>query len=114
LEHFSEQAIQAPEIQRLLPRIKANPHPGMPLTGEHLWGAEVIVHLSSGEVLSRRLEDLPCRDGNYPMTDDELWEKFQDCAGTALPRENVTALFKAIHELQTLPDAAAIARLMAA
>nr|WP_255701840.1 MmgE/PrpD family protein [Bordetella sp. LUAb4] len=114
LEHFSEQAIQAPEIRRLLPRIDASPHPDMPLNGAYLWGAEVIVHLTSGEVLSRRLEDLPCRDGNYPMTDDELWEKFQDCAGAALPRANVTPLFEVIHELQTLPDAAAIARLMAA
>lgn len=112
LEHFSEAAIQAPEIQRLLPRIEASPHPDMPLTGDHLWGAEVIVHLASGEVLSRRLEDLPCRDGNYPMTDAELWEKFQDCAGAALPPDTVTALFETLHGLRTLPDAAAICRLM--
>jgi len=114
LEHFVEEAIQEPEIQRLLQKIEASPHPDMPLAGEHLWGAEVIVQLASGEVLSRRLEDLPCRDGNYPMTDDELWEKFQDCAGAALPSDNVAALFKAIHGLPALPDAAAIVRLMAA
>ena len=114
LDHFSDDRVREPAIQQLLNKIQAEPHPDMPLAGDNLWGAEVIVRLKSGQVLSRRVANLPCRDGNYPMTADERWNKFEDCAGTRLSPAAARALYDEINGLASLTNVAAIVRLMTA
>ncbi|ALM82327.1 MmgE/PrpD family protein [Bordetella sp. N] len=112
LDHFSEACVQDPAILELLHKTEALPHPDMPLTGDHLWGAEVIVHLHSGAVFSRRIEDLTCRDGNYPMSDEELWEKFKDCAGARLAPVAVKQLYERLHNLKAIEDVGSVTALL--
>jgi 2-methylcitrate dehydratase PrpD len=113
LDHFSEACVQDPAIHELLNKTEALPHPDMPLTGDHLWGAEVIVHLHSGAVFSRRIEDLTCRDGNYPMSDAELWEKFRDCAAVRLAPDSVKHLYEQLHDLKGVQDVGSVTALLA-
>ena len=62
-------------------RTSARPHPDMPDTSPLQWGAEVVVTTRDGERFASRLDDFERRGpGGQPMTGEELWEKFADCA----------------------------------
>jgi hypothetical protein len=47
-----------------------------------------------------------------PLTDHELDVKFRDAAGRALPAGRVDAVLTAVRKLETVPDVAAVARLL--
>lgn len=112
LDHFSEAAVGEPAIRDLLAKVEARPHPDMPRTGENLWGAEVRITLRSGELLSRRIENLSCRDGSYPMGEQESWRKFEDCALVHLPAAQVRALYDALLDLPACGDVRRVSGLM--
>jgi len=67
-------------VRRLLPLIATGPHPDMPDDSPKQFGAEVAVILKDGRRLARRIDHLVCRGGDNPMSSEELFEKFEDCA----------------------------------
>ena len=96
-----------------MPRVTVRAHPEMVDDGPYQWGAEVVVTLASGERLASRIDDYPRRGpGGDPMRREELWAKFEDCAGRALPRAQVAPLFALLEKLDSLPDVAQVSRLM--
>lgn len=111
--HFEGEAHLEPEVQALLARTVARPHPGMANDSPQQFGAEVRVTLNDGRVLSRRIDDQVGRGGAQPMTSDELWEKFYDCARRALPKQDVLPLFERLETLEKAPDIAAVMRMLA-
>ena len=112
LAHFEGEAALEPEVRRLLALTRAAPHPDMPADGANQWGAEVIVTLVDGRRLSRRVDQLVGRGGDDPMSSEELWEKFLDCATRALPREAVAPLFDALEAIEEVGDIGEVTRLL--
>lgn len=112
LRHFEGGAHEEPEIRSLLQITQARPHPGMADDAEEQWGAEVTVTLRNGKCLSRRIDQLVGRGGKSAMTRDEMWEKFEDCAERALPRERLPQVFKMLNELESIGDVNDLTRLL--
>ncbi len=110
LAHFEGEAHSDPRIQRLLAVTQAGPHPEMTNELAKQFGAEVIVTLKDGRTLSRRIEDQVGRGGDNPMSSDELWEKFYDCAKRALPRQDIMPIFERLELLERIGDMAQIVR----
>jgi 2-methylcitrate dehydratase PrpD len=106
LAHFEPAAVMEPRIRALLAVTQARPHPDMADDAPAQWGAEVILTTKDGRRLSRRVDDMVGRGGDNPMSSDELWEKFSDCAELALPREQIMPLFE---RLETVDKAASVA-----
>jgi hypothetical protein len=79
---------------------------------EKQWGAEVVVTLKDGRVVSRRVDHLVGRGGDRPMSDAELWDKFEDCAARALPREQVAPLYERLETLDKVQDMSQVTRLL--
>jgi 2-methylcitrate dehydratase PrpD len=104
LKDFEGEAHLEPAVTRLLAVTEARPHPEMADDAPAQWGAEVIVTLKDGRRLARRVDNLVGRGGDNPMTADELWEKFSDCAARALPREQIAPLFERLETLDTASD----------
>jgi 2-methylcitrate dehydratase PrpD len=104
LKDFEGDAHLEPAITRLLDLTEARPHPDMADDAAEQWGAEVIVTMKDGRKLSRRVDNLVGRGGDNPMTPDELWEKFSDCAGRTLPREQIAPLFERLETLEAARD----------
>src|SRR5581483_10044657 len=104
LKDFEGEAHLEPAVTRLLALTEARPHPDMADDSDKQWGAEVIVTLKDGRRLSRRVDDLVGRGGDNPMTQDELWEKFSDCAAHSLPREQIAPLFDRLETLDAVSD----------
>jgi 2-methylcitrate dehydratase PrpD len=94
LRDFENGAENDPVVRALLSRITARPHPDMPVDGRYQWGAEVVIHTREGRRLASRIDDYErCGPGGQMMTDDELWEKFSDCAERLLPKPAIAPLF---------------------
>ncbi|WP_445502566.1 MmgE/PrpD family protein [Microvirga sp. G4-2] len=112
LKDFEGEAHNEPTIRRLLQITEARPHPDMADDAAEQWGAEVIVELKDGRMLSRRVDNLVGRGGDNPMSSDELWEKFEDCASRSLPREQIAPLFERLETLESVADIGQLTRLL--
>ncbi|KRE18248.1 2-methylcitrate dehydratase [Bosea sp. Root381] len=112
LKDFEGEAHFDPVIQHLLDVTQASAHPEMRDDAPEQWGSEVIVDLKDGRRVSRRIENLVGRGGAYPMSSQELWDKFSDCAERALPREQVAPLFERLETLDSVSEMSQLSRLM--
>jgi 2-methylcitrate dehydratase PrpD len=113
LEHFFNDAYRDPDIQALLPRIHAAPHPEMRMdnSGEH-FGAEVRVTLKDGRVLSQRVGQAIGRGVANPLPAELLEAKFLDCASRALPAATAQRLLAMLRQLETVPVVSDVAQAM--
>ena len=103
LEHFEGNAHFDPAIRDLMARTEARQHPDMPDTSPLQWGAEVVVTTRDGQRLASRLDDFERRGpGGAPMSTEELWAKFEDCAKRALPRRQIAPLFDLLGRIETV------------
>jgi len=71
----------------------------MPGESENQFGSEVAVVLNDGRQISRRIDHRLGRGPDHPMSDEELRQKFENCAGRVLTATQVELLF---HKLQVL------------
>jgi len=101
-----------PDIRSLMAKTIAREHPDMPDDSPEQFGAEVIITLNSGITLSRRVNSLIGRGGDHPLSADELWEKFSDCAQRSMTPSQVKPLFDALQNLENVKDIRQITALM--
>jgi 2-methylcitrate dehydratase PrpD len=112
LDDFEGTAHFDPEIRKLMAKTIAREHPDMPDDSPEQFGAEVLITLTSGRTLSRRVNSLIGRGGDNPLTDEELWEKFSDCAQRALPAPVLRTLFDTLQSFENIKDIRQITALM--
>jgi 2-methylcitrate dehydratase PrpD len=112
IRDFEDAAVMEERVRRLLPMITTGPHPDMPEDSSQQFGAEVIVTTKDGQRLARRIDHLVCRGGDYPMTDEELFEKFEDCAHRALAHDQIMPLYERLETLDKAPDLRQVAKLL--
>ena len=112
LGHFEGEAHRDPAIRALLERTTARPHPDMADDASEQFGAEVRVTLNDGRNYSRRVDGLVGRGGSNPMSADELWEKFYDCARRSLSKHDVLPLFDRLETLEKVKDIRDVTRLL--
>ena len=112
LKDFEGSAHFDPDVRRLMARTIAREHPDMPDDSPEQFGAEVILTLKSGDKLSRRINSLIGRGADNPMSEQELWEKFSDCAQRALDQSRVKSLFALLQNLENVQDIRQITTLM--
>ena len=72
----------------------------------------MIVTLKDGRKLAETVSNLIGRSGDNTMTRDELWEKFEDCAGRALPADRLRPLFDGLMSLEGEEKIPALVALM--
>jgi 2-methylcitrate dehydratase PrpD len=113
LAHFEGEAHLEPAIRNLMQHVTARPHPDMAADSPLQWGAEVVVTTNDGERLSARVDDYPSRGpGGKPMTQEELWTKFSDCAARVLPSAQLVPLFEKLAGIDSLESVASLTKLM--
>ncbi len=112
LRDFEGEAVMEERVRRLLPLITTREHPDMPDDSPKQFGAEGVVSMKDGRRLSRRIDHLVCRGGDNPMSTEELFEKFEDCAGRALAHDQIAPLFERLETLETVADLGQVTRLL--
>lgn len=58
------------------------------------------------------MSNLIGRSGENTMTSDDLWEKFEDCAGRVLPAGRLRPLFDGLMSIDTVDDIPGLVGLM--
>ena len=104
LDDFEGDAHFDSKVRAIMAKTTAMPHPDMPDDSPDQFGAEVIVALKDGRTVSRRINSLVGRGGDYPLTSEELWEKFNDCAKRVLPVNDIPALFAKLEKLEQIKN----------
>jgi len=112
IRDFEGDAVIEERVRRLLPLITTGPHPDMPEESPKQFGAEVIVTMKDGRRLARRIDHLVCRGGNNPMSSEELFAKFEDCAGRTLAHDQIAPLFERLETLETVAELGQVTRLL--
>ncbi len=113
LDHFEGDAYRDPAVRAVMQRVEARPHPDMAPDALLQWGTEVVVHLRDGRRIASREDDYKSRGpAGIPMTREELWTKFSDCAGRALPAAQIAPLFEKLAAIEAVASAAEISRLL--
>lgn len=103
LATFEDDAVQRPSAQALLAKVtpvaNATRHPDAD-SDEY---QAIEIHLTNGQVLSRSVSE--ARGGAAdPLSDDELMEKYRDCASLVLPEAEVTQSANLLSQLDDLGD----------
>ena len=112
LGDFEGQAHFDGDVRDIMAKLSAGPHPDMADDSPEQFGAEVTVTLKNGQALTRKISNLVGRGITYPMTSDEMWEKFNDCAKSALPRADIPPLFERLETLEKAADIRAVVKLL--
>ncbi len=114
LAQFADERVRRADVQAFMPKVRMFVHPEQ-TTRESLPGrfSEVTITLKDGRKLQRRVARAKGQPMN-PLTDAELETKFRDCVARVLGPAQSDELLAAIQALETLPDAGALARLLAA
>jgi 2-methylcitrate dehydratase PrpD len=102
-EHFDEQAVSDPEVQKLLERIEAHPHAYQPNgMAEHYQGV-VNVTTTDGRQYSARV-DQPLRGPKNLTPPDQSESKFRDCAARVLRADAMAPVLETLRCFESLDD----------
>lgn len=114
LAQFVDERVNRADVQAFMPKVRMFVHPEQ-TTRESLPGrfSEVTITLKDGRRLQRRVARAKGQPTN-PLTDAELETKFRDCVARVLSPAQTEELLAAIQTIETLKDAGALARLLAA
>ena len=100
LADFEREAFEQRPVRDLLQKVDARAHPE-PVSE---FAAEVVVTLTDGRTLSN-LNDVDMGRGlKNPMSEAELWEKFEDCARCSLDEHAIRPLFERLQNLETVEN----------
>lgn len=102
LASFTDQAVQRPEAQALLRRVRPSQGPG---EAHRVLGgyARVAVVLKDGTRLETQV-DHPRGSPQAPLSREELAGKYRDCAAIALPEGAVEQSLRLLSDLESLDD----------
>ncbi len=90
LGDFADDSFMTDDVAMLLPRVTSTGH-----RQEDAYRGEVSVTMKDGAVLTAQASTRFGRGPSNPMSDDELREKFVDCAGALLGENEAHAAFDA-------------------
>ena len=116
LQHFEGEAFYEPTIRALLARTSVAAYPATSADAVHEenneMAADITVTTRSGNTLTSHAPHQLGRGGKDPMSDDEMWEKYSDCASRLLPQAQAKASFAALQNLEHCPRVDEIAKLI--
>ncbi len=113
LDHFEAAAYDEPEVRAIMARVEVGEHPEMGRDSGNDFGAEVFVATNDGGNLSARIDHAVGRGPANPLSRDELFAKFADCAGRVLPEDAVKTAFETLQQLDEVADINDVTRILA-
>ena len=100
LGDFEGDAHCDPTIRRLMARVQLLPDPDLTDNASNQFGARLRVIMASGERFDSAIDQYPGPTPHGKIDRQQLWQKFADCAGRALPQERIAPLFAALENIE--------------
>jgi len=105
LKELTDEFVRRPDVQAAMEKIAITPTDTV-AEDDPIFAASdrVEVKLADGRRLTS--PDIPFARGHWlaPLSSDELWEKFRDCAGAELGDKGAQALFGELQAIDRLKD----------
>ena len=112
LEQFTDAVVNRPDVQAMIQKVSFGVHPEAEAAGFDKMTTIIEVELADGPVLKGRADFGKGSPAN-PMTDDELSEKFRQCAAWGgLDKTRTGAVLKLLWKLDELPDVNELTQLL--
>ncbi len=116
LEKFTDKRASSRDVQELIPRVKfAHPVGGVGSPGiiHGVRQAAVTVTLRDGTRLCREMP-YPKGDPDNPLTQEELVDKFRDCAHQILSVEDIERCVELVSDLESLKNITSLMKMLTA
>lgn len=112
LEQFTDEVVNRPDVQAMIEKVKFAVHPEAEAAGFDKMTTLIEVELADGTVLKGQADFGKGSPAN-PMTDDELSEKFRQCAAWGgLDRDTTKAVLDLVWKIEELKDVNELTRLL--
>lgn len=98
IEHFEGKAYAEPAVQALMGKIRTRPH----FDNDRDYSGSVTVTLKDGTQKSESVAAPRGRGPEYPLSDEDLRVKFENCASRLLPMDTVKTLYGQLKNLEGL------------
>src|SRR5437667_4649785 len=113
LRHFTDDVVNRPDVQALLARVDFGVHPEAEAAGFDKMTTSVEVELDDGSVV-KGVADFGKGSPANPMSDDELFHKFRECAAWGgLERTQAQRVIELVWKIERLDNVGELARLLA-
>jgi 2-methylcitrate dehydratase PrpD len=110
---FTDEAVQEPEVRRLMTRVRVTVDPSIPTDLEQKMWTRITVRLTDGRTAEIPPRPVPGHPA-HPMTLDALREKFTECARVVLPADRVESARQMIEALDDCPDLRSLTAILSA
>lgn len=103
VNELTDEVVRQPEIQAFFPKVRLDPIDEFdPRDPAHSPYDRVVIRLTSGEVLDTgKVSKIPGH-ALWPLTSDELWQKFSECTARTHSEAEARALFDLTQAMQSL------------
>ena len=112
LQDFEGAAWRTPAVQSLLARVHAAPHVDGQFAPGNGFAAEVKITFKDGRNVASRVMRPLGRTAVNPIPPAQLKAKFEDCAATVLPQQQVMAVSKALDQFEQVASVREFMRLL--
>lgn len=103
LSHFTDEAVNSPEIQAWLSRIQVRVDSALAWIPGTTRPATVMVYTTDGRRLAYRTDKARGTPA-WPMTREEVLFKFRDCGSRILPPAALKSIQELVESIEALPD----------
>ena len=112
LEQFTDEVVNRPDVQALLRRVQFGVHPEAEAAGFDKMTTIVEVELDDGSVV-KGVADFGKGSPANPMSDDELFHKFRECAAWGgFDAQQAQAVIDVIWRIEELADVRELTHLL--
>ncbi|HET7730466.1 MAG TPA: MmgE/PrpD family protein [Usitatibacter sp.] len=114
LEQFTDAVVNRPDVQAMIAKVDFGVHPEAEAAGFDKMTTIIEIELTDGKRIAGRADFGKGSPAN-PMTDEELSEKFRQCAAWGkLPKDKAEAVLAAVWKIEQLGDVNELTRLLRA
>ena len=102
LEHFTGDTLDDPLLLGLMAKIEVAPYGETQFAAANHFGGEVTVIMNDGRTYTAKVEQAVGRTSSDPLPRDLLIGKFTSCVRRTLPDADVSAIVRAIENVESL------------
>ena len=112
LQEYTDAVVNRPDVQAMIEKVKFGVHPDAEAAGFDKMTTIIEVELTDGKVLKTRA-DFGKGSPSNPMTDDELSDKFRECAAWGgLDKAKIEQVLKLVWKIEDLKDVSELTKLL--
>jgi 2-methylcitrate dehydratase PrpD len=112
LEQFTDAVVNRPDVQAFIQKVNFGVHPEAEAAGFDKMTTIIEIELDGGQVIRGRADFGKGSPAN-PMSDEELSEKFRQCAAWGgLTKEQTQAVLDAVWKIETVKDVNELTKLL--